>query len=165
MPDELPITVPTNRVAQDYREAYAWLRWRSWGWPSVVVLLAAMSFWKFWVGGLASLPVVALWAVLAAGLYFWGLSRIASRMQEAHKKTGATSYTFSRDGFDYQSSVSQSHTSWSAVDRAAETRRSFLLIYANTCFLIIPKRCVPEERLPELRNLMRTSLGSRARLA
>lgn len=46
-----------------------------------------------------------------------------------------------------------------------ETRRSFLLVYANTCFLIIPKRCLPAETLGPFRAMLRNSLGAKARIA
>lgn len=163
--EEVSITVPIKRTAQDYREAYAWLRWHSWAWPSTVVIAAVIALEMLLKGGVHALPSVALGALVLAGLYLFGLVSIVSRMQNAHKKNGETSYTFNGNGFDYESAVSRSQTAWDAVNRAVETRRSFLLVYANTCFLIIPKRCVREGDIPALRDLFRSHLNSRARLS
>lgn len=121
--EEVSITVPINRTAQDYREAYAWLRWHSWAWPSTVALAGLVAVEMCLKSGVRALPPIILGALVLAGLYFYRLFSIASRMQNAHKKNGATSYTFNRDGFDYESVVSHSKTAWDAVDRAVETRR------------------------------------------
>lgn len=148
------VTVQIQRDAQDYREAYAWLRWRSWTWPvNIGVSLVVSAALLFTIGSNA-LPYVAIWAVVLVIGYFVSLRRVASRMQNAHVRNGATSYTFNANGFEYRSDVGHSETSWHAVNRAAETRRSFLLVYANTCFLVIPKRCVASDDLATLREML-----------
>lgn len=165
MQREVSITVPISRTIQDYREAYGHLRWRSWGWPLTVLIYVVISLVLFATKGVSEFWFIGLWGAILVVSYILGLSGIASRMQKAHLKNGPTSYTFDDEGFQYQSSLSQSRTSWTAVNRAMETRRSFLLVYANTCFLIIPKRCLPAGASEPFRAMLRNSLGAKARVA
>ena len=164
-PSGTTVTVSIEREIQDYREAYAWWRWHSWAWPSLIATWAVASVVVLWTFGGAALAYVLVWALLIGIVYFAGLALAASRMQKAHRGNGATSYTFSAAGFEHRSSVGHSQSSWAAVDRAVETRRSFLLVYANACFLMIPKHCIPESDLATLRRMLVENLGKKTTLA
>ena len=158
------VVVPIQRTAVDYREAYTWLRWHSPSWPVLIascVVVAGLFFW--FVGTAAAIRFIVLELIFLSASYFITLTSLVKKMQAAHALNGATSYTFTPNGFDYKSERSSSTTSWDVVNRAVETKRSFLLVYANTCFLIIPKACVPAQDLDRLRELIasrvaRTSL-------
>jgi hypothetical protein len=160
----MPINVEVaQRDIRDYRDAYTWLRWHSWLWPT----LAAVAIFVCVAAALSRQPYATyayVYAGLVGVLYVWELLRVSSRMKNANDRHGSVSYTFTEDGFLYRSSVSHSETAWAAIDRAAETRRSFLLMYATGAFLIIPKRCFPDGTIPQFRALLRERLGPQAAL-
>ena len=151
---EPSVTVHVQRDPEDYREAYTWLRWHSWTWPGIIAGFLVVSTTLRFTTRANVFPYMVLWVTIMAFGYFVSLHRIASKMQKTHARNGATSYTFDARGFQYRSDVTHSETYWDAVDRVVETRRSFLLVYANTCFLIIPKRCVASDDLATLREIL-----------
>jgi hypothetical protein len=162
---DVTIVVPIERTPKDYREAHAWMRWHSWVWPVLAGLAVLASLLQLRTHRIDSLPFILILDALAVSLYFFGLFNIAGRMLKAHKKNGITSYSFTKQGFECHSEASTSQSLWSVLSRVSETRRSFLLEYPNGYFLILPKHCVPAEQLVALRELLRNSLGARARLA
>jgi hypothetical protein len=159
-----PIVVPIARNAEDYREAFGWQRWRSWSWPTMVIMTALLGLYWFH-DSIYVLGVFAVLEVVGLTIYYQvSLTLLASRMQKAHAASGEASYTFTASGFDYRSEVQSLTTSWQAINKATETKRSYLLIYANTSFLIIPKACVPAGKVAQLRSLFQQKLAGRVRL-
>ncbi len=98
-------------------------------------------------------------------LYYGSLHGIAAKMYKAHLLNGETTYIFTPTGFDYRSGRATSSNTWAAVDKLVETRRSFLLIYANTMFVLVPFACVPANDMQYLRRLFGDHLGARAKMA
>jgi len=156
------VVVPIKRCAADYREAYSWQRWHTASWPVLLLAALAIAFLMFSNYDRARAVTFIVADLLGlVGIYYISLFVVASRMQKAHLLNGETTYTFTSDGFDYRSDQSTSSTTWTAVSKAVETRRSYLLIYANSCFLIIPKACVPASKMQHFRSLLQTSLADR----
>jgi hypothetical protein len=104
------------------------------------------------------------WTIFLALYNSATLFFLSGRLMKAHALNGSSSYTFSRDGFDYHSAVSTSSTSWAAVKKLAETRRSYLIVYPNGSFLIIQKPGVPADKVGRLRDLFERSLPGRVKL-
>jgi hypothetical protein len=159
------IAVPITRSIADYREAYMWLPWRTRSWRLLAIPAVAI------VGSLvlaSDLPgrvtFVAVSLCAMAAVYYAALLGIAAKMYRAHLRNGATTYTFSPAGFDCNSERSTSSTQWSALQQAVETRRSFLLVYPNTCFLIVPKSCIPAGEIEYLRSLLQSNLAGKTSL-
>jgi hypothetical protein len=156
--------IPSERPIEDYLEAYTWFRWHSWAWPALTTFYLLACVASLLIAGSDVAVYVVVWGLALAGAYFIGLRHCASKMQVAHRRIGEATYIFKADGFEAQSSAGQSQTFWTAVDRVIETRRSFLIVFANTLFFLIPKRCVVGNDPATLRTLFKDKLGERARV-
>lgn len=132
--------------------------------PATIVIGAGWGIFRFHDRpfGLALFFVIT--AIGLAIYYTLSLSVIAARMMKTHAANGASSYTFSSDGYEYLSDVSTSTTLWAAVRKVVETRRSYLLFKSNSSFVIIPKACVPTDKVAQLRRLFERVLPGRVKL-
>ncbi len=158
------IVVPIVRSLADYRDGYSWYRWHSGFVPATIVIAVAWGIFRFHSSPLGLITFFVITGVGLAIYYALSLSVIAARMMKSHAANGASSYTFSSDGYEYRSDVSESSTLWSGVRRVVETRRSYLLFKTNSSFVIIPKACVPADKAAALRGLFERSLPGRVKL-
>jgi len=135
----MKVIVPPALPIQDYLEAYTWFRWHSWFWPTMTAVYVIVFTVWFATGGSAMTVPLVLWTLWCVGSYFIPLQYCASRVQKAHLRCGEISYTFGATGFDVRTSVGTSKTLWAAVDRFVETRRSFVIGFATSAFLLDSK--------------------------
>jgi hypothetical protein len=119
------IVVPVTRFLSDYRDAFSWQRRHSWYWPLVIAFGAAYAAYQFRSTPSGLIEFLVVWAILMALYQSLSLSIVSSRLMKAHALNGS-SYAFSREGYEYRSA-----TSWGAVKKLAETRRSYLIVYPN----------------------------------
>jgi hypothetical protein len=158
------IVVPIVRTLADYRDGYSWYRWHSGFVPATIVIAVVWGIFRFHNSPVGLVTFFVITAVGLAIYYALSLSVIAARMMKAHAANGASSYTFSSNGYEYRSDVSESSTLWSGVRKVVETRRSYLLFVAGSRFVIIPKACVPADKAAQLRGLFERSLPRRVKL-
>jgi hypothetical protein len=158
------VVVPIVRSLADYRDGYSWYRWHSGFVPATIVVGAAWGIFRFHNSPIGLIAFFVITAIGLAIYYTISLAVIAARMMNAHAANGASSYTFSADGYEYRSEASTSSTSWAALKKIVETRRNYLLFKSNSSFVIIPKACVPADRTAQLRGLFERGLPGRVKL-
>jgi hypothetical protein len=132
--------------------------------PATIVIGAAWGIFRFHNSPIGLITFFVITGIGLAIYYTISLAVIAARMMNAHAANGASSYTFSTDGYEYRSDASTSSTSWAALKKIVETRRNYLLFKSNSSFIIIPKACVPGDKLAHLRGFFERGLPGRAKL-
>lgn len=158
------IVVPVLRMRADYRDALVWQRWHSW---SIYAILGVGAGWGIFRYHEYPLQMLVFFAIAGIGVAVSSsvvLGWSASRMMARYAANGVSTYTFSSDGFEYTNDVSSSSGAWAALKSIVETRRSYLLVYPNSGVLIIPKSCVPADKVGQLRELFERSLPGRVKL-
>gem|GEM_PF-2866987 len=106
------------------------------------------------------LAFTALWLLFVE----INVRRLAGKQFKAAQANGQVTYTFSDDGWHTASKNYTGDTAWGALEKAEETKQFLFLSFPNRFALALPKRCVSVDQLPQLRSLIRTKLGARARL-
>jgi YcxB-like protein len=158
------VVVPVLRMRSDYRDALLWQRWHSW---SIYAILGVGAAWGIFRYHEYPLQLLVFFAIVGIGVGVSSsvvLAWSASRMLAAHAANGVSTYTFSAEGYEYRNDVSSSSGSWSALKSIVETGRSYLLVYPNSSVLIIPKSCVPADKVEQLRELLVRALPGRVKL-
>lgn len=76
-----------------------------------------------------------------------------------------TTFIFTPDALDVQSEVGSGRTQWVVWRRAFENSRVLAIRHQINIVQFLPKRQIPPETLPRLRELLRTALGGRVAFA
>ncbi|HVS46761.1 MAG TPA: YcxB family protein [Verrucomicrobiae bacterium] len=149
-----------HRRLSDYREAYRVMQPRG---PYYVAasILSLVIFILIVINiSDAALPgylaATALLLALYLGNYGYCIYfKLPERAFKAHEKHEPISYTFGEEGLAMSTAVGSSRTSWKAFTRFNETAETFVIVYPNTLFYVVPKRDVPADRLDDLRSLLK----------
>jgi hypothetical protein len=75
-----------------------------------------------------------------------------------------TTLAFEEDGFHGENQYSSFHIRWPLAKGASETDRFVFLSQASGMIIVVPKRCLDDESLTKLREILRDRLNERARL-
>lgn len=112
------------------------------------------SRWSF-------LIIPALVTFMVGGTYFSARRQFLSNAAlRQHLR-----FVFSTGGFDSTGPLSSGHSSWQLIRNAYETGSSFLLFISNNHVHAFPKRFFKgAEQVTAFRQLLRSNLGSRAKL-
>jgi YcxB-like protein len=93
---------------------------------------------------------------------FYNFYRIAKRL--ATKSKSKIQWSFSDFGYNLVTENGTAQVNWNGVDEIVETTKHFLLIIQNPIYIIVPKRFFTESQITEFRELVRRTLGDKAKL-
>jgi hypothetical protein len=112
---------------------------------------------------LALLPAVFL---IMSGLFLFSVRRAAHRIVESPELVvGGLTVTFDEEQIVMRSALSSSESAWEALYGARETRDALLLYRSKDAYHVVLKRMLSSpDNVSALRELIRSKLGSKARL-
>ena len=160
-----PIAFEMHRRLGDYREAYRVMQPRGPYYVAASILSFAIFILVVINISDAALPgylaATALLLTLYLGNYAYCIYfKLPERAFKAHGKHEPISYTFGEEGLAMTTAVGSSMTSWKAFTRFDETAETFVIVYPNTLFYVVPKRDVPQDRLDDLRSLLSRKIAT-----
>jgi hypothetical protein len=101
------------------------------------------------VGGLEIAGALATFGALY--ICVWATPR---KMYAAHKAHFFQKYNLTDDGLGISTDFGHSFTGWPGFAKIRETSHLWLLLFNNSFFYILPKRCIPVERLSDAEELL-----------
>jgi hypothetical protein len=145
-------------------------RWVSWGFGGLALVLALLSLRDGW--GRASPLALFLNALpwLLLGMFWVAFIPISQRWaarslpKRDASVRGPQERTVDSDGFHSRGNGVSLDVPWHAMLRGVETNDFFLFFYSKQVAYYVPKRVLADGQIREVRRLMRTELGERARL-
>jgi hypothetical protein len=142
------------------RQRFSWL-WR-WGWivfllPVVLALATDVPLRTLWPYAVI-LSIIAIWSALVPVLMRRQIRRTISATPSLREPQ---TYHFAPEALRMTNPLAAAELRWDAVLEAAETSEFILLYYSPKCAYYVPKRIVGS-RLAELREFLRSMMGSRA---
>ena len=145
-------------------------RWLSWGFGALALVLAVLSVQDAWgrVSPLAlvlnGLPWVLLgvfWVAFIPISHRWAARSLPKRDASVR---GPQERTIDANGFHSRGNGVALDVPWHAMVRGVESAEFFLFFYSNQLAYYVPKRMLSGTQIGEVRTLMRSGLGERARL-
>lgn len=146
--------------------------WFAYCFPALVIAGAgvylyhvAYEDWRWWV-----VPaLLGLTAFLYCFFYFfqrWNLRRVIGRQLKSNPAAqGIQRYSISEAGIGMTGSLHNLDLKWEAIIKAVESRYDFFLYFSKVGAYFLPKTALANEhQQEELRRLLKTKLGERARL-
>jgi|SRR5450631_958642 len=100
--------------------------------------------------------LIALWLAIIAGLPAWWSARRQFLKQPGAR--GARTVLFDGAGAHWHWNGGSSDIEWKNYVRSVEGKNQFLLYTSPACFNIIPKRAVGQQKLCEVRNILKQNV-------
>jgi YcxB-like protein len=145
-------------------------RWVSWGFAALALVLAVLAIRDGWWRTspvalfLNALPWVLLgvfWVVFLPVSQRWAARRLPKRDASVR---GPQERTVDADGFHSRGNGVALDVPWHAMLRGVESDEFFLFFYSKQLAYYLPKRVLSSTQIGEVRAMMRSGLGGRARL-
>lgn len=109
---------------------------------------------------------ISLLVIPLAPLFVLGSQYICARsaLKSCPPLQGAVKYVFSPLGIQVTTSQSEGTSTWDAVFEARESKSAVLIYQSTAIASVIPKRFLDDAKLTDLRRLLTTALGKKAKL-